>query len=201
MISVPLDIVLDTPRCILRVVSEADVPFVWAVTRFAGFNNGMRWEAPNRPEELIEANHRNLKSWELGEEFSFTVVEKSTLSPVGRASIRKGSRAGVWTFGYWVHPDYWGSGFAVEAARALIEFGFSHLGAAEITVGHAIWNHQSRRVVEKLGMRFVRENPCDFLKNGQPVAEYEYVVTRDERSNICLQGDSERGSTQTLDRT
>ena len=92
------------------------------------------------------------------------VVEKSTLSPVGRASIRKGSRAGVWTFGYWVHPDYWGSGFAVEAARALIEFGFSHLGAAEITVGHAIWNHQSRRVVEKLSMRFVRENPCGFVK-------------------------------------
>lgn len=190
MISIPLDIVLDTSRCILRPVSEADVPFVWSATRFAGFNDGMRWEAPSRPEELIEVTHRNIESWKSGEEFSFTVVEKTTLSPVGRASIRKGSRESVWTFGYWVHPEHWGKGFAVEAARALIEFGFSHLGAAEITVGHVIWNHQSRRVVEKLGIRFVRENPCGFVKNGQPVAEYEYVVTREERSNICLQGDA-----------
>ena len=184
MITVPLDILLDTPRCILRAVSEADVPFVWSATRFAGFNDGMRWEAPNRPEELIDANHRNLQAWKSGEEFSFTIADTATLSPIGRASIRKGSHEGVWAFGYWVHPEHWGKGFAVEAASALIEFGFSQLGAAEIMVAHAIWNHQSRRVVEKLGMRLVRENPCGFVKNGQPVAEHEYVITREERSNI-----------------
>ena len=190
MTSVPIDIVLHTPRCFLRAVSEADVQFVWSATRFTGFNDGMRWEAPSQPEELIEVTRRNLESWKSGEEFSFTVVEKTTGAPVGRASIRKGACEGVWTFGYWVHPNHWGKGFAVEAARALIEFGFSQLGAAELTVGHATWNNQSRRVVEKLGLRFVRENPCGFMKNGQPVPEYEYVVTRTERSNNGLQGDA-----------
>jgi [ribosomal protein S5]-alanine N-acetyltransferase len=190
MTSVPIDIVLETPRCVLRVVSEADVPFVWSATRFAGFNDGMRWEAPDRPEELIEPTRRNLQSWKAGEEFSFTVVEKQSAAPVGRASIRKGPRENVWAIGYWVHPDYWGKAFAVEAARALIDFGFSQLGAVEITIAHATWNHQSRRVAEKLGLRFVRENPCGFLKKGKPVPEYEYVATKTERSNNGLQGDA-----------
>jgi RimJ/RimL family protein N-acetyltransferase len=37
---------------------------------------------------------------------------------------------------------------------------------------------QSRRVIEKLGMRFIREIPCGFEKNGKPVPEFEYALER-----------------------
>jgi ribosomal-protein-alanine N-acetyltransferase len=181
---VPIDTVLDTPRCVLRVVSEADIPFLWSATRFAGFNDGMRWDAPNQPEEFIEVTRLNLHSWKLGDQFSFTVVEKTSGAPIGRVGIRKDARENVWAVGYWVHPGHWGKGFAVEATRALIEFGFSQLGAAEITVAHATWNNQSKRVVEKLGFRFVRENPCGFIKRGRPVPEYEYVLSRTEHPYV-----------------
>jgi RimJ/RimL family protein N-acetyltransferase len=68
----------------------------------------------------------------------------------------------------------------------LIRFGFSRLGANEIKVAHASWNQQSRRVIEKLGLRFVRENPCGFVKNGKPVPEREYAVTREEFDGLDL---------------
>jgi ribosomal-protein-alanine N-acetyltransferase len=78
----------------------------------------------------------------------------------------------------------WGHGFALEAAEAIIEFGFSRLGATVIRAARATWNVRSHRVIEKLGMRFVRENPCEFKKNGKTVPELEYALTNEEQPDL-----------------
>ncbi len=48
--------------------------------------------------------------------------------------------------------DYWGKGFATEAARAIVEFGFASLGLAEIVAFTTTNNFRSQRVMQKLGM-------------------------------------------------
>lgn len=60
--------------------------------------------------------------------------------------------------GYWIGKDYWGRGFATEAARALISHGFRVGRFDEITCGHFHDNPASRRVIEKLGFELV--GPC-----------------------------------------
>lgn len=47
---------------------------------------------------------------------------------------------------------FWGKGYAPEAARAAIHFGFDRHGLAEIVANTAPHNYNSRRVMEKLGM-------------------------------------------------
>jgi ribosomal-protein-alanine N-acetyltransferase len=177
-VQIPFDLVLDAPRCTLRVVSEEDIPFVWSATRFPGFNDGMRWHAPADTDELVAVNRKDLEMWLAGRAFTFTIVLKATQSAVGRIAIRAEPRAGDWSMGYWIRPDSWGQGLAAEAGRAVVEFGFSHLGATMIRASHATWNLRSRRVIEKLGMRFIREIPCGFEKNGKPVPEFEYALER-----------------------
>ena len=186
MNTIPLDLVLDTPRCTLRAVSEEDVPFVWSATRFAGFNDGLRWNPPREPQELVQACRTNLEAWRAGRAFTFTIVLKATQHPVGRIAIRAEPRDGVWSIGFWIHPEMWGQGFAAEAAQAVIEFGFSRLRVSVVQAAHATWNVQSKRVIEKLGMRFIRENPCGFKKNGKAMPELEYALTKDERSSPSL---------------
>ncbi|TMA07083.1 MAG: GNAT family N-acetyltransferase [Deltaproteobacteria bacterium] len=180
---VPLDLILETARCALRVVSEEDVPFVWSATRFPGFNDGLRWNPPADPRELVDACRTNLQAWKAGRVFTFTIVSKETRHPVGRIAIRAESEEEAWTIGFWIHPDHWGKGFAVEAARATIEFGFSRLRAVVIRAAHATWNVRSKRVIEKLGMGFIRENPCGFKKNGKAMPEFEYALTKDGYTN------------------
>lgn len=46
----------------------------------------------------------------------------------------------------------WGRGYATEAARALLDFGFETLRWAEIVAMTAVVNVRSRRVMERLGM-------------------------------------------------
>jgi RimJ/RimL family protein N-acetyltransferase len=47
---------------------------------------------------------------------------------------------------------YWGRGYATEAARAALRYGFGNLGLDEIVAVTVPKNWRSRRVMERLGM-------------------------------------------------
>lgn len=56
--------------------------------------------------------------------------------------------------GYWFGTQYWGQGYATEAARALIDHAFGDLGYDELQSGARISNPASRRVLEKCGFQW-----------------------------------------------
>jgi RimJ/RimL family protein N-acetyltransferase len=51
-----------------------------------------------------------------------------------------------------LHRNYWGNGYAPEAARAAIDDGFNRCGLHEIVALTSLQNIPSIRVMEKLGM-------------------------------------------------
>lgn len=53
---------------------------------------------------------------------------------------------------YKLLPEHWGQGYATEAARALVAFGFDRLRLHRLEAGAATENHASVRVLEKIGM-------------------------------------------------
>jgi RimJ/RimL family protein N-acetyltransferase len=54
--------------------------------------------------------------------------------------------------GWRLRREVWGQGYAPEAARAALTFGFDDLGLDEIVSFTTVDNAKSRRVMEKLGM-------------------------------------------------
>lgn len=56
--------------------------------------------------------------------------------------------------GYGVARDYWGQGLMTEAARASLRYGFEKLGLERIVAVAMPENSASRRIMEKLGMRY-----------------------------------------------
>ena len=54
--------------------------------------------------------------------------------------------------GWRVSRQFWGQGYAPEAAAASVRFGFGRLGLSEIVANTVAKNTSSRRVMEKLGM-------------------------------------------------
>jgi ribosomal-protein-alanine N-acetyltransferase len=76
--------------------------------------------------------------------------------------------------GYRLAAEHWGHGYATEAARASLRFGFDELGLPEIVAFTVPANLRSRRVMERLGMH--RDPADDFehplLPPGHPLRRH-----------------------------
>ena len=55
--------------------------------------------------------------------------------------------------GYWLGVPFWGKGYATEAAREVLRYGFENLGLHRIFASHFKHNSTSGKVLKKIGMR------------------------------------------------
>jgi [ribosomal protein S5]-alanine N-acetyltransferase len=174
---IPKDFTIVTTRCLLRCPSVADIPHIFAATRYPGFNDGMQWEPPITIDELSEPLAENLRGWEAGQIFVFTIANPTSDCLLGRIGIRQTNRADVWNLGFWTHPEYQGQGYMTEAATAIIKFGFENLAATRIEASYALWNKASQRTLEKVGMKLIRYIPHAFQKRGRWVEANKMEIT------------------------
>jgi RimJ/RimL family protein N-acetyltransferase len=84
--------------------------------------------------------------------------------------------------GWRLAEEHWGRGYATEAARAALDFGFSTLDLDEIVSFTAVGNVRSRAVMERVGL--VRDPGGDFdhprVAEGSPLrAHVLYRARRD----------------------
>ena len=87
-----------------------------------------------------------------------------------------------------LHNNYWGLGYATEAARASLNFAFDTLGLDEVVAFTAVINKRSQLVMERLGMTNTQE---DFyhpmLDLNHRLAEHVlYKITRHQRQDTVL---------------
>lgn len=155
-----------------------DIPFIFAATRYEGFNDGMLWEPPASIEEMTPPFHRSIKAWEEGRGFTFSIVRKDLNKFAGRISIRETAEEEVWNVGFFTHPEEQGKGIMTEALKAVLAFGFETLGATSITAAYATWNKASERVLQKNGFEFVEFIEKGFQKRGEWVAENLLAIHR-----------------------
>lgn len=180
MASLPHGFTITTGRCRLREPSEADIPAIFSATRHPGFNDGMPWDPPDSEADLHPPLQRTRERWDARTAFAFAIERLEERVFVGRISIDAEDAPGVWNIGFMIIPGFEGNGFAIEAAIAIVGFGFSTLQAEVIRASHATWNLRSRRILERLGMKQTAFVPQGFMKKGQWVPELLWEVRKDE---------------------
>ena len=86
--------------------------------------------------------------------------------------------------GYRLRRSAWGHGYAAEGSRALIDLAFATFGATCVVAETMVVHSASRRVMEKSGMRLVREFRADWPDRipGDEHGDVEYAITREEWS-------------------
>ena len=88
------------------------------------------------------------------DKYQFAVTLKDTGELIGNCGVRRTAPgAPEADLGYELAPAQWGKGYATEAARAVLAFGFAALGVHRIEAECVADNTGSARVLEKLGMR------------------------------------------------
>jgi RimJ/RimL family protein N-acetyltransferase len=96
----------------------------------------------------------------------------------------------TWDLGYIFNPDYHGRGYATEACRGVLRYGFANLKAHRVSAKCSPENVRSWKLMERLGMR--REGhglKCvTFIKaaDGEPIwwDEYQYAILAEEWAEI-----------------
>ena len=84
--------------------------------------------------------------------------------------------------GWRVAASHWGKGYATEAARAALDFGFGDLGLDRITSFTVPANERSWRVMQRLGMTYTPMNDFDhpLLPPESPLRRHVTYVMRKE---------------------
>lgn len=88
--------------------------------------------------------------------FDYAVCLKESDLLIGGCGIRRESELSqVANLGWAINPDFQSKGYATEAAKALLEFGFQTLKLSLIYATCDTRNEASYKVMEKLGMKKV----------------------------------------------
>ena len=144
----------ETDRLILRLLDEKDVDDIFAMRSDPEVMRFIR--APQNRVETV--NWLNLVSsrWKSDHIGFCAIVEKQTDKFVGWCGLWRLKETSELEIGYAIAKNAWGKGFATEAAQVFLRYAFEQLKPDKIVAVAEPENASSRRVMEKLGMKFVR---------------------------------------------
>jgi ribosomal-protein-alanine N-acetyltransferase len=145
---------LTTARLLLRPLEQGDTP---AIVRLAGAREIGSMTA-NIPHPYTEQDARAFlarasEEFRSGLSVSFAICVSPARELCGAVGLNIAPAHQRAELGYWIGVPFWGKGYATEAARAVVAFGFRTLGLHRIFAFHFAENAASGRVLEKIGMR------------------------------------------------
>jgi ribosomal-protein-alanine N-acetyltransferase len=146
---------IETPRLILRALKADDRGAVYAyasdaeVTRYTVFE---RHASMRTTDEWLGSVLDSYRAGQLGPWAIEMRAHGRVIGTCGFHVVDELHRRG--DIGYALAREYWGHGYATEAVRAMIEFGFEHLNLNRIEARAVPANVASTRVMQKAGMKY-----------------------------------------------
>ncbi|MCK5388511.1 MAG: GNAT family N-acetyltransferase [Candidatus Izimaplasma sp.] len=141
--------VMETTRLTLRPLSLIDIDdvFEYAQSPLVGPNAGWR---PHTSKLESEAFIKySIKKREFGQPGIYAIVLRKNNKMIGTIEIHSYNQYKA-EIGFVLNPDYWAQGIVVEAAKAVIVYGFEILRLKRLQYGYFLFNVRSKRVCEKL---------------------------------------------------
>jgi ribosomal-protein-alanine N-acetyltransferase len=148
---------VETSRLRFRMFEPGDLDAMSEITRDPEV---MRYIGHGHPltREETRANLANIVSAFRRRGFGrWALVLKETGALVGYCGLSAGNEEVGVELAYMLARGVWGRGLALEAGRACLRYGFERLGFNSIAGLTLHDNRRSRRVLERLGMTFVRD--------------------------------------------
>ncbi|HOQ13784.1 MAG: GNAT family N-acetyltransferase [Eubacteriales bacterium] len=175
--------IIKTPRLTLRPIKDDDAEDVYAYASVPGVGEAAGWRHHGSIEET-----KNIIAMFLAEKNVFAIVDNETGHVIGTLGLHQswaeeeGQFKGldIAEVGYVLSKDYWGRGLMTEAVTHVIEYCFETLGLDLLTVGHFIENNRSRRVIEKCGFKFFKNDKYVAVQLDKTFDDAKYTLTRDD---------------------
>lgn len=155
--------IIETPRLILREFTVDDAYKIWElnsdpeVIKYTG----------DPPFENVESARKFIENYEEYKKTGFgrwVVIHKDSNSFLGWCGLKLNEQNLV-DIGFRFFKREWNKGYATEAAKACLQYGFMELNIKEIIGRVALENTSSIKVLEKLSMEYWKNDSCKGIEN------------------------------------
>lgn len=166
-----MNITLQTPRLYLRKFTLDDAQFLVDlnsdinVTRYTGDGPVEFEESKKIITEVILPQYKNkMGRW--------AVHLKDSNEFIGWKGIKYIESLDEYDLGYRFFKKHWGKGYATESGKAVMDYGLNVLKLKQIVGRAAVDNHNSIKVLEKVGLKFKEEG----FEHGENIVKYALTV-------------------------
>lgn len=168
-----MKIILETSRLIVREFTLSDAQMMYDLNsdpEVVKYTGDLPFESVEEAKVFLE----NYKEYELNGFGRWAIITKSDKECIGWCGLKREKEHGV-DLGFRIFRKHWNKGYASEAARACLNYGFNQLQLSEIIGRVVSENAASVKVLEKLGMKYWKNDTCHGFEN----ARY-YKITKDQ---------------------
>ncbi|GGL15363.1 GNAT family N-acetyltransferase [Deinococcus radiotolerans] len=143
-----------TARLHLRPFTDADAPALTTLLSHPQIAAGMRSiPSPYPPGLALTWIHSRPDAARQGRSFSWAVTDRQGGQLLGSVTLSPDPDQPRAELGYWIGVPHHGRGYATEAARLTLDFGFGPLHLRRLHATVFPWNAASARVLDKLGFQ------------------------------------------------
>ena len=169
-----MNVIIETDRLLLRRFTLEDAPLLYDLNldpEVIRYTLDPLKDIDHARQVLAEVI---LPQYDLYNHGRWAVHTRTGIEFIGWCGLKARPERNEIDLGYRFFKTTWGRGFATEAAKACIQYGFEKLNLDRI-IGRAMpQNIASLKVLEKCGMKFV----CEELVDGYPARTYEIYNPR-----------------------
>ncbi|MCY7040274.1 GNAT family N-acetyltransferase [Streptococcus sanguinis] len=170
---------LETDRLILRDLQESDLPALIAMNQDPEVMQ--YFPKPYSQAESLRL-YQGIQDEVKAYGYSLWAVEEKTsqefigLVGLHHSDLRIFAGKEAVEIGWRLRKEFWNRGYATEAAQACLDFAFQQAGLLEVYSFTSLLNLPSQKVMQKLGMEFVKEFDNEKVPADGPL--YRHVLYR-----------------------
>ena len=145
---------ITTKRLHLRLFTKTDAPKVAELcNNYNLYKSTMHLPFPYKVEDALIWIDCHLENFEAQKLYEFAVTDKETGELYGAIALSHNHQSNNGELAYWIGEEFWGNGYATEAAEALLYFAFKIKRYHKVFARYFASNPASGKVMEKLGMK------------------------------------------------
>lgn len=172
---------LETHRLILRKILPEDEDDMYEYSKDPETSKYLLWE-PHNSRNFTRAHLKYLQTqYQKAAFFDWALVLKESGKMIGTCGFteiyEKEKRAEI---GYVIAPDYHRQGFAPEALRRVMEYGFETLGLVSLSGRLMEDNKASEKVLLRLGFQKEENRKESIYKRGKKQRIFTYTLIKEE---------------------
>ena len=158
-----MNLILETPQLILRPFEKSDAEALFEMDKNPNVHKYL-WQTPvENIEDIYSGIEMVQKQYEERGIGRFSTILKETGELIGWTGIKfvndhiENGNTNFYDYGYRLNEKFWNKGYASEATKAWLDYGFNEMKIDAIHAYTHTENGASNRVLEKHGMKFMED--------------------------------------------